>query len=110
MNERILRHYVGRINVENGEQSIMQYDRFSGIFRATQDMTSNNGFEDAVVRNRLVNFLNAIDDELDGKFYYYRLDSDNRTNKSIPQDAPEDVLRWFRDEEEEPEEEEEPTE
>ena len=101
MNERILRHYVGRINTENGEQSIMQFDRYGGIFRATQDMTSNNGFDDAAVRNKLVNHLNAIDNEVSGKFYYYRLDSDNRTNKSIPEDAPEEVLRWFRDEEEE---------
>lgn len=102
MNERILRHYVGRINEENGEQSIMQFDRYSGIFRATQDMTSNNGYDDAAVRNKLVNHLNAIDDELDGKFYYYRLDSDNSTNKTIPEDAPEEVLRWFNEEEEEP--------
>ena len=97
MNERILRHYVGRINTENGEQSIMQFDRYSGIFRVTQDMTSSNGFEDATARNKIVSWLNAIDDELGGKFYYYRLDSDNRTNKNIPQDAPEDVLRWFND-------------
>ena len=106
MNERVIRHYVGRINEENGEQSIMQFDRYSGILRATQDMTSNNGFDDAAVRNKLVNHLNAIDDEVAGKFYYYRLDSDNRTNKSIPEDAPEEVLRWFRDDEED----EEPTE
>lgn len=107
MNERTLRYYVGRINVDNGEQSIMQYDRYSGIFRATQDLTSTNGFDDAAVRNRIVNFLNSINNELEGKFYHYRLDSDNRTNKSIPEDAPEEVLRWFRDDEEDTGEEDE---
>lgn len=108
MNERTVKYYIGRINEENGEQSLMQFDRFSGIFRATQDMTSNNGYDDAGVVNRVANWLNRIDDEVGGKHFYYRLDSDNRTTRQIPEGAPEEVLRWFRDEEEETEE--EPTE
>lgn len=108
MNVRTIRHYVGRINEENGEQAIMQYDSYSGTFRSAQGLAETNGYGDSSTVNRLALWLNNIDDELGGKFYYYRLDSDNRTNKVIPEDAPEEVLRWFRDDEEEPEE--EPTE
>lgn len=114
MNERTVRYYVGRINEENGEQVLIQFDRFNGLPRSTNEMSSVNGFDSAVVVNRLVNWLNLIDDEIAGKhYYYYRLDSDNRTNLAIPEDAPEEVLRWFRDDEEdtgEDHEEEEPTE
>ena len=97
MNERTIRYYIGRINEENGEQSIMQFDRYSGTFRAVQGMSEINGYENAVKANRISAWLNQINNELGGKFYYYRLDSDNRTNKVIPEDAPEEVLRWFRE-------------
>ena len=117
MEERILRYFIGRINKENGEQNIMQFDRYSGVLRATQGMSEANGYETATTPNRVSAWLNSIDKELDGKHYYYRLDSDNRTNRVIPEDAPEEVLRWFNGEEDtgeedigEDEEEAEPTE
>lgn len=114
MNERTVKYYVGRINEENGEQALIQFDRFTGLPRSTNEMTTSNAFDAPITVNRLVNWLNNIDDEVGGKHYYYRLDSDNRTNRAIPEDAPEEVLRWFRDEEEdtgeEDEEETEPTE
>lgn len=91
-------YYVGRINEENGEKVLIQFDRFNGLPRSTNEMSSINGFDAAITVNKLVNWLNLMDDELAGKFFYYRLDSDNRTNLIIPEDAPEAVLKWFNGE------------
>lgn len=69
MNKRTVMYYVGRINEENGEQVLIQFDRFNGLPRSTNEMSSINGFEAAATANRLANWLNLIDDEINGKHY-----------------------------------------
>ena len=108
MNERTIKYHVGRIDVQSGERTFLRYENYSGLFRNVGEMNNSDGLDDARDLNTIVNRLNEINDILGGRFYHYRIDNDQNIRRIIREDAPEEVLRWFREdeEEEEPEEEE----
>lgn len=105
MNERTINYHVGRINEETGEQQLLKFEAYSGLMRQVNSMNSDDSFADARTANRVAAWMNSIDDEVGGKHFYYRVDSDNQTRRIIPDDAPEDVLKWFNEDETEEEEE-----
>ena len=107
MNERTVKYHVGRIDVRNGERTFLRYESFSGLFRAVNEMNNSDGLDDAQQVNLIVLRLNDISDVFGGRYYHYRVDNDQNIRRIIRDDAPEEVLKWFRDEEEAPEEEEE---
>lgn len=106
MNERTVKYHVGRIDVRNGERTFLRYESFSGLFRAVNEMNNSDGLDDAQQVNIIVARLNEINDIFGGKFYHYRIDNDQNIRRIIRDDAPEEVLKWFREDEEEEEEEE----
>ena len=108
MNERTVKYHVGRIDVQNGERTFLRYENYSGLFRVVNEMNNSDGLNDARDINLIVLRLNDISDIFGGRFYHYRIDNDQNIRRIIREDAPEEVLRWFREdeEEEEPEEEE----
>ena len=108
MNERTIKYHVGRIDVQSGERTFLRYENYSGLFRNVGEMNNSDGLDDARDLNTIVTRLNEINDIFGGRFYHYRVDNDQNIRRIIREDAPEEVLRWFREdeEEEEPEEEE----
>lgn len=107
MNERTIKYHVGRIDFHNGERTFLRYESYSGVFRSMNEMNPSDGLDDARDANIVVSRLNEMNDIFDGRFYHYRVDNDQNVRRIIGKDAPEEVLKWFRDDEEEPVEEEE---
>ena len=107
MNERTIKYHVGRIDVQTGERTFLRYENYSGLFRSMNEMNPSDGLDDARNMNIVVSRLNEINDIFGGKFYHYRVDNDQTVRRIIGKDAPEEVLKWFRDDDEVEEEEEE---
>ena len=102
--ERIQRYYITRINRETGEIGYITIERFDELPRARASIDDVNGYEDAVVTNRIATRLNQISEEIGGKFEYYYTRRDENTFPYL-NNLSDEAKKWFESDEE-PEEEE----
>lgn len=104
---RVQRYYITRINTETGEVEYITIERFDELPRVRTSIDDAIGFADAGTTRRIVNFLNGVNKEIDGKFEYYDTRRDENTFPNT-NGLSEESLKWINGEvepEEVPEEE-----
>ena len=95
---RVQRYYITRINTEIGEVEYITIERFDELPRVRTSIDDVIGFADAVTARRIVNFLNGVNKEIDGKFEYYDTRRDENTFPNT-KGLSEEALKWINKEE-----------
>lgn len=94
---RVKRYYITRINTEIGEVEYIAIERFDELPRVRTSIDDAIGFADAGTARRIVNFLNGVNKEIDGKFEYYDTRRDENTFPNTT-GLSEEALAWINGE------------
>ena len=103
---RVQRHYLTRINKENGEVNYITIESYDQLPRTRQAIDEAIGYEDASVARGICTRLNQISVAIGGRYEYFDTRRDENT---IPNTSglSEDALKWLNGEDAPVEEEEE---
>ena len=101
---RVQRHYLTRINKENGEVTYVTIENFDQLPRTRQYIDDATGYEEASTARSICQRMNQISDLINGRYEYFDTRRDENTFPNT-RGLSEEALRWINGEEEEPEEE-----
>ena len=103
---KVKRHYLTRINKENGEVSYVTIENFDQLPRTRQTVDEAIGYEEASVARGICTRLNQISVAIGGRYEYFDTRRDENTFPNT-NGLSEDALKWLNGEDAPVEEEEE---
>ena len=106
---RVTRHYLTRINKENGEVTYITIESYDQLPRTRHTIDEAVGYEDASTARGICTRLNQISDLINGRYEYFDTRRDENTFPNTS-GLSEEALKWLNPEEEEEPEEEQPAE